>query len=219
MYHPLTFTHIKSSDQENLDGNVASVSKYTNRMIIIKSRKCNKDSNQDEFKRIIKSTQDIKDNNQDKFESPPSPAHVSLVFGVSSYDQHPPTRLQLQVKQNLQNPPNTNTLSLHSPATKSSKITKIKQNQVKSASNSDLPQRITQDKHCPSNNKILSPAKTTIATKAQKHTTIKQNPVKPKPNSDLSQHVAPDKYHPQQSLQQQQSSKSKLCSPPHLPQQ
>ncbi|KAG1785025.1 uncharacterized protein HD556DRAFT_1314571 [Suillus plorans] len=188
MYHPLTFTHIKSSNQENLDGNVASVSKYTNRMIIIKSRKCNKDSNQDEFK------------------------------------------LQLKVKQNQQNPPNTNTLSLHSPATKSSKITKIKQNQVKSAPNSDLPQCITQDKHRPSNNKIPSSAKTTIATKqptsskvpatkAQKHTTIKQNQVKSKPNSDLSQHVTPDEYHPQQSLQQQQSSKSKLCSPPHPPQQ
>lgn len=75
--------HIKSSNQENLDGNVASVSKNTNRMIIIKSRKCNKDSNQDEFKCVIKSTQDIKDNNQDKFMSPPPPAHVSLVFGVS----------------------------------------------------------------------------------------------------------------------------------------
>lgn len=81
--------------------------------------------------------------------------------------------------------------------TKSSKITKIKQNQVKSAPNSDLPQCITQDKHRPSNNKIPSSAKTTIATKqptsskvpatkAQKHTTIKQNQVKSKPNSDLT---------------------------------
>ena len=59
------------------------------------------------------------------------------------------TTTQLKVGRNQQSSCNTDTLSLDHPATRSSKITKIKGNQVKSLQKSDLPQGITQDKHRP----------------------------------------------------------------------